>query len=233
MVLYGDSHAAMWFQVINVIAKLSHWRLVVLAKGSCPVVGLPFQSPRSDPGPGGVFTACAHWHAFAIQRIRKIHPDLVVITQFPEGSPENGPYPASVWKVATVAAIRHLPVPADRVTVLGNIPSDPHGGPMCLSLHQTDVQACSGPELGFLAPYNTAERRAAASTGAHYIDTFPWFCSTTCSDVVGHYQPYLDRNHLTATYATVLGRVLADAINLNSYVTIATSPVSHAPASSP
>jgi hypothetical protein len=226
MVLYGDSHAAMWFDVVNLIAAISHWRLVILAKGSCPVVDLPFQSPASDPGLGGVFTACATWHTFAVQRIREVHPDLVVITQFPEKTPtsvtpNNGPYPAARWGTATAAAIRRLPVPADRVIVLGNIPAHSHGGPACLSLHPTDVRLCSGPKLSFFVPYNDAERLAAASTGARYIDTAPWFCSTVCTDVVGRYQPYWDPFHVTATYATVLGQVLSEAIDLNSYAHLA------------
>jgi hypothetical protein len=62
---------------------------------------------------------------------------------------------------------------------------------------------------------------AAASTGARYIDTAPWFCSTVCTDVVGRYQPYWDPFHVTATYATVLGQVLSEAIDLNSYAHLA------------
>ena len=223
MVLYGDSHAAMWFEVVNFIATISHWRLVILAKGACPVVDLPFQSPPSDPGPGGVFTACTKWHTFAVQRIRAINPDLVVVTQFPEVTPKNGAYPSARWQAATTAAIRQLPVPADRVIVLGNIPAHPHGGPACLSLHPTDVQACSGPQLAYLVPYNHAERRAAASTGARYIDTTPWFCSTICTGLIGRYLPFWDPFHVTATYSIVLGQVLSDAIDLNSYAHITAS----------
>lgn len=61
VVLYGDSHAAMWYDVISLIAALSHWRLVILAKGDCPVIDLPFRSPpdsvrreaRSPPASSG------------------------------------------------------------------------------------------------------------------------------------------------------------------------------------
>ena len=33
MVLYGDSHALMWFRAMNQIAIRAHWRLVILGKG--------------------------------------------------------------------------------------------------------------------------------------------------------------------------------------------------------
>ncbi len=221
MVLYGDSHAGMWFDAMNLIATLSHWRLVILAKGSCPVVDLPVASPASDPMPGGGYPACSRWHTFAVNRIRQIHPDLVVITQFPETPPDGTPYSPAQWAAGTAAAIRQLPVPTDRVTVLGNIPHDPSGGPGCLSLHPTDVQACSGRAVGFFLAYDVAEQQAASSTGARYINTIPWFCSAICTDVIGRYQPYRDGFHITGTYATVLSQVLAEAIDLNSYPPIA------------
>jgi peptidoglycan/LPS O-acetylase OafA/YrhL len=229
MVLYGDSHAAMWFDMVDFIAALSHWRLVVLAKGACPVVDLPFRNPPSDPGPGGVFTACSRWHAFALQRIREIDPDLVVITQFPEATPQGASYSAARWGEATASAIRQLPVPVSRVTVLGNIPVDPHGGPECLSLHPNDVQACTGLYPAYWAVRNAAERQAARTTGARYIDTVPWFCSTVCTDVVGRYQPYWDGFHVTATYAIVLGEVLAEALDLRSHAPVTAPPAPPAP----
>jgi len=108
-----------------------------------------------------------------------------------------------------------------------------HAGAACLSLHPTDVQACSGPKLTYFAGYNDAERQATAATGARYIDTTPWFCSAICTDVIGRYQPYWGASHLTATYATVLGQVLAEAIDLNSYSSIAASPAPSGSPSSP
>ncbi len=35
VVLYGDSHALMWFKAMNEIATAAHWRLVILGKGYC------------------------------------------------------------------------------------------------------------------------------------------------------------------------------------------------------
>ncbi len=49
MVMYGDSHAGMWFDALNVIAKEAHWRLVDLWKGGCPVDSLTYRVP---PGSG-------------------------------------------------------------------------------------------------------------------------------------------------------------------------------------
>ena len=223
MVLYGDSHAAMWFDVVNLIAALSHWRLLILAKGDCPALDLTFQNPPGYGSPTGPFTACSRWHTFALDRMRAAHPDLIVITQDADFAPGGLRFAPPLWQTATEATVRALPVPADRVVILGNIPQTPQGGPQCLALHPNDVQQCSGPNSPYTERRNRAERAAAAATGARYVDTVPWFCSHTCTDVIGHYQPYWDDYHVNATYSLVLGQVLADSIDLPSYPPLRTA----------
>lgn len=215
--LYGDSHAAMWFEVINLIASLSHWRLLVLAKGDCPVLALPFKNPPGVNPSNGAFVACDRWHSFALDRLRSVRPDVVVLTQDAELGPGGVPHSPAQWHEATVRAITQLPVPASHVIILGNIAQASTSGPECLSLHPDDVQSCSGPNSPYFEVRNNAERQAAAASGARYVDMVPWFCSTTCTDVVGRYQPYWDPYHVTATYSMVLGQVLSYSIDLPAF----------------
>jgi hypothetical protein len=231
--LYGDSHAAMWFDVLDRIANRAHWRLLVLAKGGCPTLSLPFQNPAGSGPPGGDYTACDRWHTFALARMRAVRPDLVVITQDVELGPGGVPHSAARWRSATVDTIRGLPVPPGRVIVLGDIPQQPHAGPRCLSLHPTDVRVCSGSNNPYIATHSAAERQAAASTGARYIDTFPWFCSSVCTDVVGHYRPYWDGFHVTASYSVALGQVLENALDLPAYASTSTGKAAASDDTSP
>jgi peptidoglycan/LPS O-acetylase OafA/YrhL len=53
MVLYGDSHAAMWSQALSDVANADHWRLILLAKDYCPVNELPYPNPSGGGNPGG------------------------------------------------------------------------------------------------------------------------------------------------------------------------------------
>ena len=105
-------------------------------------------------------------------------------------------------------------VPKSRIVVLGNIPLLPTSGPQCLSRQPDNVQACSGPVSPLLAPFNKAEQMAATEEGAHYVSVTPWFCSSTCTAVVGNYEVYWDRYHITAAYAFFLGGVLAESLPL-------------------
>lgn len=74
LVLYGDSHAAMWFRALDSIAVQSRWRLVFLAKASCPAVDLAVDNPVDFGTPGGSFTPCAVWHRFAAARFAPSGP---------------------------------------------------------------------------------------------------------------------------------------------------------------
>ena len=227
--LYGDSHAAMWFDAINQSATAAGWKLLLLAKGNCPAIGLQFANPHGFGPAGGAFAQCDEWHRFALGRMRSVHPDLVIVTQFPDGGP-GGAHPAAQWESATTALIHSLPVPAARVVVLGNIPSHGNAGPACLSLHPHDVQHCTGPPSAYLAPYLDAEHWAAVRTGARYIDTVPWFCSSVCTDVVGRYLPYWDADHVSGAYSIALAGVLADELELGTYAPLAPTQPTSTPA---
>ncbi len=217
MVLYGDSHAAMWFQALNYIALANHVKLVFLVKDACPAIDLPFGNPTGYGTPGGEFTACDRWHRFALERIRQLKPDLVLISQEAILGPKEEPYSANRWESATTTTIGKLGVPASRVVFLGNIPGFSTEGPQCLALHTDDVQSCSGWNSPYFVLHNAAEQQAAARTGARYIDVIPWFCSSICTDVVGRYEPYWDRAHVDATYSLALIPVLNQALDLKAY----------------
>jgi hypothetical protein len=65
-----------------------------------------------------------------------------------------------------------------------------------------------------LTPYNHAELAAARATGSRYVNVVPWFCSAICTAIIGHYEVYVDRDHITNSYARYLEGVLGDALRL-------------------
>jgi hypothetical protein len=214
LVLYGDSHAAMWFDAIDSIAKADHWKLVVLAKGDCPANLLPYENPPGWGAVGGEYTVCDQWHRFAMARIKSVQPDLVIVTQEVRSNPSGKNYSESRWQEALTDTMKQLGVPASKVVVLGNIPILPRSGPQCLSQHSSDVQLCSGQVKSSSEEYINAERTAATKAGARYIDVIPWFCSTTCTAIISHYGVYFDQFHITATYSYFLEDVLAQSLAL-------------------
>ena len=214
--LYGDSHAGMWFDAMNLISTVAHWKLVILGKGNCPAGSLPYANPAGWGPAEGTFAACDRWHRFAINRINALDPSLVVITQEVRGKPDGAGYTASQWQQGLETTISQLHVQKSKVVVLGNIPILPQNGPQCLSRNSGNVQACTGPVSATWEKYANAEQAAATNGGARYVSVLPWFCSTECTAVIGKYEVYFDLYHVAAPYTYYLDRVLSQALDLSA-----------------
>ncbi len=214
MVLYGDSHAAMWFDAFDDIARWAHWKLVILGKGFCPVDALPYANPTGFGNLGGEFAACDQWHRFATERINRIHPDLVVMTQEYRSAPSGRDYTAAEWQHGLTVAMDRLEVPKGHIVVLGNLPPVGHSGPACLAGHPNDVRQCWFSPVSVLNKYNSAEQAGARDAGARYVSTIPWFCSSTCTAVVSNFEVYWDPFHVTAAYSTFLEGAVAQSLSI-------------------
>ncbi|HTZ07938.1 MAG TPA: acyltransferase family protein [Acidimicrobiales bacterium] len=216
MVLYGDSHAGMWFRALDDIATAEHWRLVTFTKAGCPASPVAVQNFGAYASLGGEWTACTTWHRYAMARIDAIHPDLLVVSQASYWkTPEGRSFTTGQWEQGLDELFARLTVPAAHVSIIGSTPIA--GGPTCLGRHPEDVQACSGRPRSTLTPYNDVESAIAAAHGARYVDTTPWFCTAVCSSVIGRYSAYYLGNHVAVGYSRLLDGVLAGALGLRSF----------------
>jgi len=214
IVIYGDSHAGMWFDALNVIAKEAHWRLIDLWKAGCPADSLPYRNPPGWGKPGSPWVACEQWQRWAIHRINQLNPDLLVLSQEGRLNQFSESFTFQQWDQGLVTTFHRIHIPKNRMVILGNIPVLPDNPPECLVRHTSNIQACSGPVDTYLTGYNQVEEEVAHSVGARYINVTPWFCSTVCTGVVGTYEVYLDQAHVGATYSYVLGGVLRKALGI-------------------
>jgi len=205
VVLFGDSHALMWFPALDNLADQRHWHLVAMAKATCP----PLDVPVFSPDLGHWYTECDEWKAAALARMRALHPAVVILGFSREYGIDNdhvvvdGP----AWMSGLTQMITTLRGLGATVVLMGDVPYPPASVPDCLSAHLSDATACLIPKQ--YPAYNPGgvpqERGAAEAAGAGYVDTEPWFCTaTTCSVIVGNLLVYRDDNHITATYATWL-----------------------------
>ena len=207
MVLYGDSHAGMWFRVLDGIATHAHWKLVVLMKAACPAAPVPSQAPRTS----GDWVACDQWHKFAINRINRIDPNLLIISQaWYDPMPNGHFYSPSQLERGLEQLLKRTSSPKTTRLLIADVPTSL--GPTCLTQHADDVQACSIPDT--LESYNNAEKRAAAVQGARYVNVTPWFCAMTCSPIIGKYDVYYGFGHVSVGYSRFLAGVLATALDL-------------------
>jgi peptidoglycan/LPS O-acetylase OafA/YrhL len=208
MVVYGDSRAAMWLPAFESIATAGHWKLVLLSKVFCPAE------------PVRLYAACDLWHIWATRWINTHKPSLLVISQLSAyqrpGSSSRSPegFSAAAWQQGLTALFASITVPNLKMVYLGGTPGLGKPTPQCLATHLTDVQQC-GLSVGHAVPaYNPVEQTAARAAGISYINPIPWFCTNVCSPIIGNHVVYTDGFHITATWATYLWLVLADALGI-------------------
>ena len=102
IVLFGDSHAAMWFPSIDAFANHAGYRLYVWTKAACPPVRIVLFSPVLQR----TWTECATWYGNAMARIAALRPSLVVVGIAPNYDAaydvvQNGP----AWQSGLAATV--------------------------------------------------------------------------------------------------------------------------------
>jgi hypothetical protein len=104
-----------------------------------------------------------------------------------------------------------------RMILLGTIPGLARNPVLCLSGQPDDVQRCSTPTR-LAEPSNARiDRATAQADGVDYVDTVPWFCSRTCTPVIGRYEVYdVSGDHVSTVWADYLQNVFARALGLHA-----------------
>ena len=212
VVLFGDSHAAQWFPAFEELAVRRGWRLWTWTRSGCSPAGV-------DLDAGTVrrpYPECTAWRTRTLDRIRRLAPDLVVVSgrtgyrDLLAGPPAD---PDAAWRAGwerTVASLRH---DAGRVVVLGDVPRLPSAPADCLAAHAGDVSFCAPPVASALdEPGWRAAVRSVA--GPSFVDPVPWLCAARCPVVLGNVLVYRDDNHITGAYARLVADRLGDAARL-------------------
>jgi hypothetical protein len=212
MVLWGDSHAEMWFPALDAVAKAEKWRLVALIDLGCPVAEVATTIPESNT-PN---VNCPIWRAHMVTRINALDPQLVVISEswYPELA-SGAAMTDAIWKQGVEATLRTLDSKGTKRAVIGDtvFSSTNIFDPVtCLSEHPTDIQLCDVTDTPTLQAERLADADAAKATSNLYINEVPWECSTVCTPIVGHFVVYYNLGHLTAVYGAYLTMVLEKAL---------------------
>jgi hypothetical protein len=204
IVLYGDSHAVQWFEPLNQIAIRRGYRLVLLAKGGCPVTDVVVPTPV-------LRHTCPPYRDAAIAWIETNQPAVVVVsnsyTQYADDAP--------TWAAGAEATIARLAAVAPDLVIIGDNPSSRTDPPACLSGHLDDASACATARTDAVRTDRiSGEVAAARAHRATFVDTTDWFCTpATCPVVLGDLLVLRDETHLTPPMAEFLTPLLAAALD--------------------
>ncbi|SDI77950.1 Peptidoglycan/LPS O-acetylase OafA/YrhL, contains acyltransferase and SGNH-hydrolase domains [Frankineae bacterium MT45] len=224
VVLFGDSHAAQWMSTLENISTRTPINLYVITKQSCPVADTAVLNPDTKTS----YPQCTQWRQWAFQKIKALHPDLVVIGEHIEALPDGGG--DAEWQAGLQKSLTTLKASADRVALLSDVPAHAEPTAECLSQHGKDITQCADPLANsILLPHEAANAATAAQVGVSYVNTVPWFCtSKVCPAVIANTVTSFDGTHLAASYATYLGHALGTAIGLETTAQDAAAAVAKA-----
>jgi hypothetical protein len=219
MVVYGDSRALMWILPFEAIARAQHWKLVMLGKYGCPAAPVTIAGWTKYGEPPGPDALCNKWHTWAINWINQHKPSLLVLSQGDFYSPTDeagsSPFTGTQWEHGLDDLFHSFKIPGMRMVLLGTTPMLAQAGPRCLAIHSKDVQACSSPFQSAVPTLNQVDRNTALADHVEYIDTIPWFCSSTCTPIIGNYEVYdTSGTHVSSPWTRYLENVLAQSLGL-------------------
>jgi SGNH domain (fused to AT3 domains) len=203
----GDSHAAMWNPAFQQVAEQRHWRLVTMAKVTCPLQELHITSPYL----GREYTECEQWRADIMARMKAEHPRLVVLSISRRYGADFG-FTAydPAWIDTLGRTVAQLRSNGATVLVLGPAPDSGSSVPACLSGHLDDATACAPTRSVAVNDGGIAAEQAATSgAGGHYADLTDLFCAADrCPMIVDNTLVFRDDNHVTTEYAQLLAPVI-------------------------
>jgi peptidoglycan/LPS O-acetylase OafA/YrhL len=206
--LFGDSHAAQWFDAIRRIAAKRGWRLMTFLKSGCPATDVVY--PHRSLGPEfGV--SCSKWRHDAIEQVIAVRPTLVVIgnSTYLSLEGERGGYHVSLeeWREGTRRTLRALSGAGLHIVQLRDNPKATFDVPTCLAraaVHDWYLEsACTLKRSKSLPEAIFQVERDAARDLPHveFIDMSDQYCQgETCQPIQDGVVRYQDNDHLSARF---------------------------------
>ena len=210
--VWGDSHAAQWFEALNAISIENGWRLLSITQGGCPFLEVLTYS-STDQNENGF---CVPWRASAREHMRNEGVDVVLLAQYYElrAASDREAIKASVWSEQLPPLIDSLRADGIEPVVLGDSP-DPHDDvPKCVSSNRSSVSRCAAGSMSDNArAVDEVVRAVTTEREVSFVEPRRWLCSNeVCPVIVGNLLVYRDSHHLSNRFMQWLTPVVADVL---------------------
>jgi hypothetical protein len=219
--LLGDSEAQTWSISMDAMARRTGYTFLGFAKTECTMADLLTQVPYAH----GAYSSCPTFRQYAIGRINKFNPKILVISTLAEQfyTVNGKAISPATYTAELTKTIKSLQRPGRKIFLISDPPHQVVSPPICLGEHVSNFSGCmtSLPtSLKNDAVWQTALQTAATKGGASFVNVTPWFCAkNTCPLVIHNTEVYLDYGHMTSTYGVFLSGVLQAALGVTSACT--------------
>lgn len=210
VVLFGDSHAGVWFPALDQISLERHWRLLIFTKAGCA------------PPEVKLYPQCVTWRRNSEAQIAAIHPAIVILSWArwieAEAKPEAG-VPTdygTAWQNGVAAIFKFLRRTAGSVIFISDVPTLDFGAAKCVARHLTDVHPCNSyprKKAIFLPKVRIEELELAKRFHVSSIIPTSWFCTAmVCPVLVHDILVYYDSAHMTPPWSTFIEPIFDRAL---------------------
>lgn len=234
--LVGDSHAEQWLLPLDRIAREQNWRLVVMAKASCPFTAAHrdfVSAPEAENAQ--LREDCARWNDRVLERLTSDPSIDTVVTSAKASNrvvAENG----RSWRETAVRSYEErwseLPGSVERVIAIRDTPQLPDDVLQCVAEQgERAAKACAVQAEEAIgedplaeaaeaagAARGSAESAASADPAApagqvELVDLSDYFVvDGTVPPVIGGVLAFRDSHHLSWAYAEMLADPLAEQV---------------------
>ncbi|MBB5961308.1 acyltransferase family protein [Planomonospora venezuelensis] len=193
--LVGNSHAAHWLPVLELLGEDNGWQIVNITKGAC-ALSTTVQLYRGKPQP-----TCDQWQEGVLAELRTIGPDLLITTATESSEWERGENMPGGY----LERWRQLGAMGIDVLAIRDTPRMGFDPPECVETK--GAAACVAPRS-----LSLAERMPTAGPipdNVTVADFNATFCpDDRCPSVIGDTLVYSDNGHITATFVRSLAPAL-------------------------
>ena len=170
-----------------------------------------------------VFTECNEYRPWALDQIRQIKPDVVVVASAPvkKSADEDGEEVLSgdearkAWRKGVRSIAKKLLKTTSHVRFFAAINRLPWEPADCLSDLDKTAADCTFDASEWVADNNKLIRQAIGPTDARYVGLRGLFCLRgKCPTVIDDRQVYADDDHLASDYARYLADEIEDRLRL-------------------
>jgi hypothetical protein len=202
IVVFGDSHAQMWMPAILEMAFRDHWLVLPLVKLSCV--------PRTWVAAGD----CRDWYLSAKRRAAALRPDVTLIIGSWAGTKEPR---LAIKPVGLLSAVMRRA--SASVIVVGDPVSQRRDPTDCLLARGATMKTCTSRQQRSQAHADGAIAANARRASVGFVDARGWLCARArtwghgylCPLVVNRTITFLDRGHISKTYALELAQPFRSA----------------------
>ena len=200
VVLFGDSHAAEWFNPLVAAASSNGWKVVAWTKTSCPAADIAIWYPAAKVP----YPQCDVWRNNVLAALSRQPPSAVIIGDFSRyygwiedratGRLLNDTEATAAYRAGLARTVARLKAIGAAVTIIRDNPMMPRNFRDCVAVEND----CKSPRTEALSGMDADP--SVFPTGAKVADFTDLICGKTCPAMKAGKIIYQDSEHLAASY---------------------------------